>query len=42
MDLREIVCGDGRWIKLAQDRIQWLAVIFTVLNFRVLLPELFN
>jgi hypothetical protein len=23
MDLREIVCEDGRWIELAQDRVQW-------------------
>jgi len=34
MDSREINCGDGRWIKLAQGRIQWLAVIFTVLKFK--------
>ena len=42
MDLREINCGDGKWIKLAQDLILWLAVKFTALNFSVLLPELVN
>jgi hypothetical protein len=23
MDLREIHCEDGRWMELAQDRVQW-------------------
>jgi len=23
MDLREIGCEDGRWMELAQDRVQW-------------------
>jgi hypothetical protein len=39
MDLREIGCGDGRWIELAQDRVQWRALVLAVLNLRVLLPE---
>jgi hypothetical protein len=39
---RDISYGDGRWIELDQDRIQWRALILTVLKFRVLLPELIN
>ena len=35
MDLREIGYEDGRWMELAQDRVQWQAV----LNLLVLLPE---
>jgi hypothetical protein len=27
MDLREIVLGRGSWIRLAQDRDQWRAVV---------------
>jgi hypothetical protein len=42
MDLREICCEDGRWMKLAQDRVQWQALVLAVLNLRVLLPELVN
>jgi hypothetical protein len=30
--LREIGCRDGRWIELAQDRVQWRAVVLAVLN----------
>jgi hypothetical protein len=26
-------------MELAQDRVQWLALVLTVLNLRVLLPE---
>jgi hypothetical protein len=29
----------GRWIELAQDRVQWRALLLAVLNLRVLLPE---
>jgi hypothetical protein len=36
MDLREIRCEDGRWIELAQDRVQWRALVLAVLNLRVL------
>jgi hypothetical protein len=40
MDLRETGCEDGMWMELAQDRVQWQALILVVLNLRVLLPEL--
>jgi hypothetical protein len=33
---------DGRWMELAQDRVQWRALVLAVLNLRVLLPELVN
>jgi hypothetical protein len=36
MDLREIGCEDGRWMELAQDRVQWWALVLAVLNLRVL------
>jgi hypothetical protein len=39
MGLREIGCEDGRWIELAQDRVQWWAFVLAVLNLCVLLPE---
>jgi hypothetical protein len=39
MDLREIGCENGRWMELAQDRVQWRALIVAVLNLRDLLPE---
>jgi hypothetical protein len=39
MDLREICCEDGRWMELAQDLVQWQALVLAVLNLRVLLPE---
>jgi hypothetical protein len=39
MDLGEMGCEDGRWMELAQDRVQWLALALAVLNLRVLLPE---
>jgi hypothetical protein len=39
MDLREIGCEYGRWIKLAQDRVQWHAFVLPGLNLRVLLAE---
>jgi hypothetical protein len=29
----------GRWMELAQDRVQWWALVLAVLNLRVLLPE---
>jgi hypothetical protein len=35
MDLREIVFGDVDWIRLAQDRDQWRALVNTVMNLRV-------
>jgi hypothetical protein len=39
MDLREIVLGDVDWIRLAQDRNRWRAVVSTVMNLRILAPR---
>jgi hypothetical protein len=39
MDLREIVWGSVEWIQLAQDRDQWQALVDTVMNLRVLVPQ---
>jgi hypothetical protein len=36
MDLREMGCEDGRWMELAQDRIQWRGLI-EIVN-QVLVP----
>jgi hypothetical protein len=36
MDLREIGCEEGRWLKLAQE---WWAVVLAVLNLLLVLPE---
>jgi hypothetical protein len=35
MDLRETGCEGVDWIRLAQDRDQWRAVVNTVMNLRV-------
>jgi hypothetical protein len=35
MDLREIGCNGVDWIEMAQDRVQWRALVNTVLNLRV-------
>jgi hypothetical protein len=35
LDLREIGINGANWIQLAQDRIQWLACVNTVMNLRV-------
>jgi hypothetical protein len=41
MDLRETVYEHRRWIELAQDYVQWQALILAVLNLlRILLPEM--
>jgi hypothetical protein len=32
MDLREIGCEDGRWMELAQDRVQWVSFLFFVIG----------
>jgi hypothetical protein len=39
MDLRRQIynCRDLKWMKLAQDRAQWRALVLSVLNLRVLL-----
>jgi hypothetical protein len=40
MDLREIGLGGGvDWIRLAQDRDRWRAVVSAVMNLRVLAPR---
>jgi hypothetical protein len=39
MDLREIGFGGVNWIRLAQDRGWWLAVVSAVMNLRVLAPR---
>jgi hypothetical protein len=35
MDLREIGIDGANWIRLAQDRGQWLAFVNTMMNLRV-------
>jgi hypothetical protein len=35
----EMGCEDGRWMELAQDRVQWRYLALAVLNLRVLLPD---
>jgi hypothetical protein len=39
MDLREIGLGGADWIRLAQDRDRWWAVVSAVMNPRVLAPR---
>jgi hypothetical protein len=40
MDLREIALWGGvDWIRLAQDRDRWRAVVSAVMNLRVLAPR---
>jgi hypothetical protein len=39
MDLREIGLFDVDWIRLAQDRGRWRAVVSAVMNRRVLAPR---
>jgi hypothetical protein len=39
MDLREIGWGSVDWIKLAQDRDRWRALVNMVMNLRVLVPR---
>jgi DNA polymerase III delta prime subunit len=39
MDLREIGCEDGRWLEVAEERIQWRALVLRMLELRVLLPH---
>jgi hypothetical protein len=39
MDLREIGLGVLDWIRLAQERDQWRAVVSAVMNLRVLAPR---
>jgi hypothetical protein len=35
IDLNEIGCEDEKWIHLAQDCVQWRAVVYMVMNLRV-------
>jgi hypothetical protein len=39
MDLREVGCEDGKWIELALDRVRWWALVLSVLDLRIILPE---
>jgi hypothetical protein len=39
MELRKTCYEDGRWMELAQDHVQWRALVLAALNLRVLLPE---
>jgi hypothetical protein len=39
MDVREIVLKGVDWIRLAQDRDMWRAVVSAVMNLRVLAPR---
>jgi hypothetical protein len=39
MDLREIGSRGVDWIRLAQDRDQWRAVVSAVMNLRVLVSR---
>jgi hypothetical protein len=39
MDLGEIGLGGVDWIRLAQDRDRWRAVVSAVMNLRVLAPR---
>jgi hypothetical protein len=35
IDLKQIECEDVNWIHLAQDRVQWRALVNTAMNLRV-------
>ena len=40
MDLMEICCEDGRWMELAEDGVQWWALVLAVLlDLGILLAE---
>jgi hypothetical protein len=41
MDLRETGCEDEKWMELAQNRVQWQALVLAGLNLWVL-PQLVN
>jgi hypothetical protein len=35
LDIREIGINGANWIRLAQDRVQWRALVYTIMNLRV-------
>ena len=35
MNLQEVGCGDVDWIRLAQDRHRWRALVNALMNLRV-------
>jgi hypothetical protein len=39
IDTREIGWGSVDWIQLAQDRVWWRAIVNTMMNLRVLVPQ---
>jgi hypothetical protein len=39
VNVREIGLGAVNWIRLAQDRDRWRAVVSAVMNLRVLAPR---
>jgi hypothetical protein len=39
MNPREIGYEDGKWMELAQNRVQWRALVLALLNLRVVLSE---
>jgi hypothetical protein len=39
VDIRGTGCEDGRWMELAQVRVQWRTLVLAALNLWVLLPE---
>ena len=36
MDLQAVLCGGMDWIKLAQDRDRWQALVNVIMNLQVL------
>jgi hypothetical protein len=41
MDLKEIGIDEAKWIRLAQDRVQWWVFVNTVMKLRVPLESRF-
>lgn len=38
MNLRQVSCEDGRWNKLDEDYIRYMALVLAVLDLKSLLP----
>jgi hypothetical protein len=36
MELREVVCESVKWTQLAQNSVQWMVIVYTVMNLRIL------